>query len=85
MNEFGVASKSNTALPFLRHLKALGSEVAKAWITGQTAGGGAPLLGLSSDTNLIDLFINPHHPKAQPLPEVAQKVRPEYLVSAAAG
>lgn len=85
MAGFGVASKSNTALPFLLHLKELGREAAEAWIAGKTDGGGAPLLGRSSDTNLVSLFIEPHQPEAQPLPETVQGVRTEQVVSAAAG
>ncbi len=69
MAGLGVASKSNTALPFLRHLKTLGQQVAQAWEAGDTDGGGAPLLGKSSDSNLVRVFIDPHHAEAQPLPE----------------
>lgn len=72
MAGLGVASKSNTALPFLTHLKALGQEVAANWIAGEIEGGGAPLLGKSSDTNLERLFINPHYPNAPTLPREAQ-------------
>lgn len=74
MAAFGVASKSNTALPFLRHLKELGREVAKKWLAGGTAGGGARLLGVASDTNLDSLFIALHHADAQPLPDAVQGV-----------
>ncbi|HJV74209.1 MAG TPA: patatin-like phospholipase family protein [Noviherbaspirillum sp.] len=69
MAGLGVASKSNTAFPFLMHLKALGQEVAKDWIAGEMDGGGAPLLGRSSDTNLEQLFINPHYADAPTLPK----------------
>lgn len=69
---FGVASKSNTALPFLNHLKNLGHEMAAAWEAGEIEGGGASLLGKSSDSNLFSLFIEPHHPNATPLPEAVQ-------------
>lgn len=72
MATLGVASKNNTALPFLRHLKELGREVANAWYAGETEGGGAPLLGKSSDTNLEKLFINPHYADAPTLPKEAQ-------------
>lgn len=75
MANFGVASKSNTALAFLQHLKKLGQEVAAAWETGDIEGGGASLLGKSSDTNLFNLFIEPHHPHAEPLPDKVQGVR----------
>ena len=75
MAGFGVASKSNTALTFLKHLRELGREVAGAWENGRIDGGGAPLLGVSSDTNLERLFINPHHPEAPPLPEPVQGAR----------
>lgn len=74
MAGFGVASKSNTALPFLKHLKTLGQEVATAWEAGQIDGGGAPLLGRSSDTNLDNLFIAAHQPDAQTLPETVQGI-----------
>jgi NTE family protein len=69
MAKYGVASKSNTALPFLTHLKTLGQEVAAAWESGRIDGGGAKLLGKSSDTNLGDLFIDPYQANAEPLPE----------------
>ena len=72
---FGVASKSNTALAFLKHLRELGSDVAAAWENGDIDGGGAPLLGVSSDTNLVRLFIDPHHADARPLPEEVQGAR----------
>jgi NTE family protein len=72
---FGVASKSNTALAFLKHLRDLGREVAAAWENGEIDGGGAPLLGQASDTNLERLFIDPHHAQAAPLPEAVQGAR----------
>ena len=72
---YGVASKSNTALAFLKHLRELGREVAAAWENGSIDGGGAPLLGVSSDTNLERLFINPHHVDAATLPEAVQGAR----------
>lgn len=84
MAGFGVVSKSNTALTFLKHLKTLGQQVASAWETGETDGGGAPLLGQSSDTNLVQLFINPHQPEAPPLPEAVQGVRTDKRAHAAA-
>jgi NTE family protein len=61
MADLGVASKSNTALVFLEHLMSLGRDVAQQWGSGKIAGGGARRLGDSSDTNLKELFINPHH------------------------
>ena len=82
MAAFGVASKSNTALPFLRHLKELGRAVAKKWLAGSTAGGGARLLGVASDANLDDLFIGPHHANAQPLPDALQGVHTGLPVAA---
>lgn len=75
MAGFGVASKSNTALRFLEHLHALGREVAAAWENGRIDGGGMPLLGVSSDTNLERLFIDPHRADAPPLPEPVQGAR----------
>jgi NTE family protein len=75
MAAYGVASKSNTAWPFLHHLKALGQQVAAAWEDGRTEGGGAPLLGQSSDTNLARLFINPHQSDAPPLPQTTHGTR----------
>lgn len=84
MAAFGVASKSNTALPFLQHLKQLGREVAKKWMAGKTESGGAPLLGVSSDTNLFQLFIDPHHADAQPLPDAVQGVHTAQPVAASA-
>lgn len=72
MAGLGVASKSNTALPFLRHLHALGHEVGSAWYAGELEGGGAPLLGKSSDTNLVRLFIDPHYADAPTLPKTVQ-------------
>ncbi|OWW21223.1 patatin-like phospholipase family protein [Noviherbaspirillum denitrificans] len=72
---FGVASKSNTALGFLKHLRNLGREVAAAWENGKIDGGGAPLIGIASDTNLVRLFIDPHHAEAAPLPEPVQGAR----------
>ncbi|HJV79654.1 patatin-like phospholipase family protein [Noviherbaspirillum sp.] len=75
MAGYGVASKSNTALAFLQHLKELGREVADAWLAGRIDGGGASLLGKSSDTNLGDLFIDPHRPEAEALPQAMQGVR----------
>lgn len=74
MAGLGVASKSNTSLSFLMHLKTLGQEVAREWEEGKTEGGGALLLGKSSDTNLDSMFINAHHWKARPLPDVIQGV-----------
>ncbi|WP_168204868.1 patatin-like phospholipase family protein [Noviherbaspirillum sp. UKPF54] len=74
MAGFGVASKSNTALPFLRHLKELGRNVAEKWLSGETDGGGAARLGVSSDANLEQLFIDPHRPDAPPLPDAVQGV-----------
>ena len=47
----------------------MGQQVAQAWEAGDTDGGGAPLLGKSSDSNLVRVFIDPHHAEAQPLPE----------------
>lgn len=82
MAGFGVASKSNTALPFLRHLKELGRAVAEKWLAGRTEGGGAGLLGRSSDTNLATLFIDPHHADAQPLPDAVQGVHTEQPAAA---
>lgn len=84
MAEFGVASKSNTALPFLLHMKELGRKVAEKWLRGETAGGGAPLLGKSSDTNLVNLFIEPHQANAKPLPDAVQGVHTEHVAFAAA-
>ena len=75
MAGYGVASKNNTALPFLKHLKALGGEVAAAWENGRIDGGGASLLGVSSDTNLKRLFIDPHSAEAPPLPDQVQGAR----------
>ncbi len=75
MASYGVASKSNTALSFLLHMKELGREVADAWLAGRIDGGGASLLGTSSDSNLDDLFINPHRPEAPPMPHAAQGVQ----------
>jgi NTE family protein len=75
MASFGVASKSNTMLAFLKHLRELGREVAAAWENGKIDGGGAPLLGVSSDTNLEQLFINPHHADAPTLPKQVQGAR----------
>ena len=75
MASLGVASKSNTALTFLKHLRELGREVAAAWENGKIDGGGAPLLGISSDTNLEHLFIGPHHAEARTLPEPVQGAR----------
>jgi NTE family protein len=83
MAGFGVASKSNTALPFLKQMKSLGRQVAAAWESGEIDGGGAPLLGIASDTNLDSLFINPHHAESQPLPEAVQGARTEQSVAAA--
>ncbi|MGE5652369.1 MAG: hypothetical protein ACM34A_19420, partial [Bacillota bacterium] len=77
MAGFGVASKSNTALPFLQHLKELGRNVAKKWLAGETDGGGAAHLGVSSDANLEQLFIEPHQADAPPLPDAVQGVRTE--------
>ncbi|WP_420475601.1 patatin-like phospholipase family protein [Noviherbaspirillum sp. ST9] len=71
----GVASKSNTALGFLKHLRELGREVAAAWENGKIDGGGAPLLGIASDTNLVRLFIDPHHADAETLPKPVQGAR----------
>lgn len=75
MAGYGVASKSNTALTFLEHLCELGREVAAAWENGRIDGGGATLLGISSDTNLERLFIDPHRPDAPTLPEPVQGAR----------
>lgn len=75
MASFGVASKSNTALPFLQHLKELGRDVAKKWLAGETDGGGAAHLGTSSDANLVQLFIDPHRADAPPLPDAVQGVQ----------
>lgn len=72
---FGVASKSNTTLAFLKHLRELGREVAAAWENGKIDGGGAPLLGIASDTNLMRLFIDPHHAEAPTLPKPVQGAR----------
>lgn len=69
MAEMGVASKSNTAWPFLEALFELGNELANAWIAGRTEGGGAPLLGKSSDTNLNTLFITSQHWDSKTSPE----------------
>ena len=67
MEELGVASKSNTALPFLHYLRDLGRGVGGAWLAGETPGGGAPRLGVGSDTNLAQLFIDPYNWRAAPL------------------
>lgn len=75
MAGYGVASKSNTALAFLKHLHELGREVAAAWENGRIDGGGAAMLGVSSDTNLERLFIDPHRPDAPILPEPVQGAR----------
>ncbi|HJV87544.1 MAG TPA: patatin-like phospholipase family protein [Noviherbaspirillum sp.] len=75
MAGYGVASKSNTALSFLQHMKALGREVADAWLAGRIDGGGASLLSKSSDSNLDELFINPHRPGAPALPHMVQGVQ----------
>ena len=72
---FGVASKSNTTLTFLKHLRGLGREVAAAWENGRIDGGGASLLGISSDTNLEHLFIDPHRADAPTLPQPVQGAR----------
>lgn len=85
MAGFGVASKSNTALPFLQHLKELGREVAQKWLAGETDGGGAALLGISSDANLISLFIDPHHAAARTLPDAVQGVHTDQVIAASAG
>jgi NTE family protein len=69
MEGLGVASKSNTALPFLFYLQELGRSIAVDWETGRTEGGGASLLGVDSDSNLRELFIDPYHWRAEPLPE----------------
>jgi len=68
MAGLGVASKSNTAMPFLDHLYGLGQDVARAWYAGDLEGGGAPLIGKSSDTNLVRLFIDPHYADAPTIP-----------------
>jgi NTE family protein len=83
MAGLGVASKSNTALSFLQHLKALGQDVAAKWESGDIEGGGASLLGIASDTNLASLFIDPHRPEAPPLQEV-QRVRTDQGVAVTA-
>ncbi len=83
MATFGVASKSNTALPFLQQLKTLGRQVAAAWESGEIESGGAPLLGRASDRNLVSMFINPHHAESTPLPETVQGARTEHSPSAA--
>lgn len=70
MAGLGVASKSNTSAQFLNYLRDLGHEVASQWEAGTTPGGGARRLGISSDTNLEELFIDPHHWKARLLPEM---------------
>ncbi|RZI44509.1 patatin-like phospholipase family protein [Herbaspirillum sp. HC18] len=75
MAGFGVASKSNTALTFLKHLRGLGRDVAAAWEDGSIEGGGARQLGISSDTNLESLFIEPHRPEAKTLPKAVQGAR----------
>jgi len=81
MASYGVASKSNTALAFLKRLRALGHETAAEWESGRTAGGGAPLLGVSSDTNLEELFVDARHPEAPPLPPAPQSVPAAGLVT----
>ena len=70
MPTLGVASKSNTAYTFLSHLKSLGREVAIAWESGEIEGGGALLLGQSSDTNFQSLFIDAQHGGKPPLPAI---------------
>lgn len=72
MAALGVASKNNTALPFLKHLKALGLEVAANWCAGDIDGGGAARLGKSSDANLERIFIDPHYADAPTLPKQVQ-------------
>ncbi|WP_151636142.1 patatin-like phospholipase family protein [Noviherbaspirillum aerium] len=71
MAQLGVASKNNTAKEFLEHLEGLGKEVARQWKSGDIAGGGASLLGISSDTNFEALFIRPQHGNAAPVPSSA--------------
>jgi NTE family protein len=71
MAELGVASKSNTAKPFLTYLAGLGKTVAQQWKSGEIEGGGAGLLGVSSDTNFVELFIKPHRGRAAPVPSSA--------------
>jgi len=68
MAQLGVVSKNNTALPFLQYLRQLGRDVADLWCAGKTEGGGAALLGKSSDTNLESIFIMPHYANAATLP-----------------
>jgi NTE family protein len=68
MEDLGVASKNNTALPFLYYLQGLGQTIAGEWLAGATEGGGAPLLDVASDRNLQQLFIDPYHWSASPLP-----------------
>ncbi|MEN3294248.1 MAG: hypothetical protein V7642_3501 [Burkholderiales bacterium] len=69
MSDLGVASKSNTSYAFLSYLKSLGREEAMLWESGQIEGGGALRLGRSSDSNLHDIFIDPHRWNAQTLPD----------------
>lgn len=68
MADLGVASKNNTALVFLEHLKTLGRDVAEQWETGKIRGGGASRLGISSDTNIDELFITSQCWDAQEIP-----------------
>jgi NTE family protein len=67
MIDLGVASKNNTAKPFLDHLEQLGRKVAKCWKAGECASGGAQLLGISSDRNFKALFIDAQEENAPPV------------------
>lgn len=84
MEGLGVASKSNTALPFLFYLQELGRSAAADWEAGRTEGGGAPLLDVDSDSNLRQLFIDPYHWSAPPLPEAQAVPQPPLPVAPAA-
>jgi NTE family protein len=68
MIDLGVASKNNTSWEFFSYLKSLGQNVAKRWRYGHSESGGAHLLGVSSDTNLNKLFVEPYQPDASPVP-----------------